>query len=156
MREGKFISKNKERWEEYLNPTNDPDELAKRFVCLIDDLGYAKTHYPGSRTTKYLNGIAANIYLSIYKDRKERSNRLKHFAGTELPLIMYRNRKTLLATFLFFIIFMTVGIFSSWQDQTLVRTVLGEAYVDMTLENIHPVAHLKSIRTATHFPCFCR
>lgn len=154
MREGKFISKNKERWEEYLNPTNDPDELAKRFVCLIDDLGYAKTHYPGSGTTKYLNGIAANIYLSIYKDRKERSNRLKHFAGTELPLIMYRNRKTLLATFLFFIIFMTVGIFSSWQDQTLVRTVLGEAYVDMTLENIQSGDPFKIYKDSNPFSMF--
>lgn len=136
MREGQFIRQNKERWDSYLFETEDPDELAKRFVYLVDDLGYAKTHYPNSNTIKYINSIAANIYMSIYKNKKERTNKLKHFATVELPLIMYRNRRTLLFTFLFFLVFMLIGIFSSWKDQSFVRGVLGDDYVDMTLTNI--------------------
>ncbi len=136
MREGQFIRQNKERWDSYLFETDDPDELAKRFVYLVDDLGYAKTHYPNSNTIKYINSIAANIYMSIYKNKKEQSNKIKHFVMVELPLIMYRNRKTLLYTFLFFLVFMLIGIFSSWKDQSFVRGVLGDDYVDMTLNNI--------------------
>ncbi|HTO16908.1 MAG TPA: stage II sporulation protein M [Edaphocola sp.] len=136
MREGLFISKNKERWDSYLENTDDPDELAKRFVYLVDDLGYAKTHYPNSNTIKYINSLAANIYIAIYKKKKANNNKFKNFILIDLPIIMYRNRKTLLYTFLFFLVFMLIGVFSSWQDQTFVRAVLGDGYVDMTIDNI--------------------
>lgn len=137
MREGQFISKNKERWDSYLESSEDPDELAKRFVYLVDDLGYAKTNYPNSNTVKYINNLAATIYISIYKKKKAQTNRLRHFVALELPMIMYRNRKTLLYTFLFFLVFLLMGIFSSWQDQSFVRGVLGDEYVDMTMNNIN-------------------
>lgn len=136
MREGQFIKKNKERWDSYLEETEDPDEMAKRFTYLVDDLGYAKTNYPFSKIVKYINGIAAGIYLSIYKNKKEKSNRFVLFFKTELPLILHHNRRVLLFAFLFFVTFMAIGIFSSWQDPTFVRGVLGDTYVNMTEDNI--------------------
>lgn len=136
MREGQFIKKNKQRWSEYEHPTEDPDELARRFTYLVDDLSYAKTFYPGSNTVRYINSLAANIYLSIYRARKERSSRVITFWTIELPQIMYRYRRTLLVSFLFFLAFLLMGIFSSMYDQTFVRAVLGDGYVDMTERNI--------------------
>ena len=61
MREGLFIKKNKDRWErlEHQVPVN-PDEMAKDFTKLVDDLAYAKTFYPTSRVTRYINSLAAN------------------------------------------------------------------------------------------------
>ncbi|MCC6186633.1 MAG: stage II sporulation protein M, partial [Chitinophagaceae bacterium] len=91
MREGQFIKQNKNRWDAYQsNPTTDPDELAKRFAYLVDDLAFAKTFYAGSNTTKYINGMAAEIYLDIYKNKKVSSHRLLTFWTTELPLIAYK------------------------------------------------------------------
>ena len=136
MREGQFIKRNKERWDSYQQETEDPDEMAKRFTYLVDDLGYAKTNYPFSKTVKYINGIAAGIYLSIYKNKKERSNRFVTFFKTELPLILHHNRRVLLFALLFFVTFMLIGIFSAWQDPTFVRGVLGDEYVNMTEDNI--------------------
>lgn len=136
MREGQFIKQNKERWDSYQQPTDDPDEMAKRFTYLVDDLGYAKTHYPFSKITKYINGIAAGIYLSIYKNKKEKSNRIVTFFSTELPLLLYHNRRVLRFALLFFLAFMLIGIFSAWQDPRFVRSVLGDGYVNMTEENI--------------------
>lgn len=136
MREGQFIKQNKERWDSYLQETEDPDEMAKRFTYLVDDLGYAKTHYPFSKIVKYINGIAAGIYLSIYKNKKEKSNRLLLFFRSELPLILYQNRKVLRFALLFFLAFMAMGAFSSWQDPTFIRSILGDSYVNMTEENI--------------------
>ena len=66
MREGQFIKKNIDRWKSYEEPADDPDEVAKRFTYLVDDLAYAKTFYPFSNTVKFINGLAALIYLSIY------------------------------------------------------------------------------------------
>jgi uncharacterized membrane protein SpoIIM required for sporulation len=136
MREGQFIKQNKERWDSYQEPTDDPDEMAKRFTYLVDDLGYAKTHYPFSKITKYINGIAAGIYLSIYRNKKEKSNRFVTFFKTELPLILYKNRRVLRFALLFFIAFVLIGIFSAWQDAKFVRGVLGDDYVNMTEDNI--------------------
>jgi uncharacterized membrane protein SpoIIM required for sporulation len=136
MREGQFIKKNKERWTAYEQSIEDPDELAKSFTNLVDDLSYAKTFYPAGNTVKYLNNLGANIYLSIYSNRREKNNRIVTFWTEELPLIMYRHRKTLLFAALFFAVFVTLGVFSSMYDQTFVRAILGDEYVDMTERNI--------------------
>ncbi len=136
MREGQFIKQNLERWENYQQPTEDPDEVAKRFTYLVDDLSYAKTFYPHGNTIKYINGIAANIYLSIYRNKKEKKHRLFSFWTSELPLVIRKHHKLLLFTFIFFISFVFLGVFSAYNDQTFVRSVLGDKYVDMTERNI--------------------
>jgi uncharacterized membrane protein SpoIIM required for sporulation len=136
MREGQFIKRNLERWEDYQQSTEDPDEVAKRFTYLVDDLSYAKTFYPNSNTIRYINGIAANIYLSIYKNKKEKKHRLITFWTTELPLVIRKHDRVFLFAFLFFIAFVLLGAFSAYNDQTFVRAVLGDEYVDMTERNI--------------------
>lgn len=137
MREGQFIKKNKERWDEYQqNPAEDPDELAKRFTYLVDDLAFSKTFYPASNTTRYINGMAAKIYLDIYKNKKEKSHRFITFWTIELPLIMYRYRRILLFSFIFFMVFLILGIAASAIDPDFIKMVLGPEYVEMTEQNI--------------------
>lgn len=136
MREGQFIKRNIDRWKNYQEPTEDPDEVAKRFMHLVDDLSYAKTFYPFSNTIRYINGLAANIFMSIYRNKKEKKNRITHFFSTELPLTVRRHHRTLLFTLLFFLLFIAIGVFSGMQEQTFVRAVLGDSYVDMTERNI--------------------
>ena len=43
----------------------DPDRLAELFVEVTDDLSYAQTFYPGSKTTRYLNGLAAEVHRPV-------------------------------------------------------------------------------------------
>lgn len=136
MREGQFIKENLKRWENYQQPTENPDEVAKRFTYLVDDLSYAKTFYPHGNTSRYINSIAANIYLSIYKNKKEKKQRFFTFWTTELPLIIKKYHRTLLFTLLLFLAFVAIGVFSAWQDPSFVRAILGDRYVDMTERNI--------------------
>jgi uncharacterized membrane protein SpoIIM required for sporulation len=143
MREGQFIKRNLERWQSYQHQTDDPDEVARQFTYLVDDLSYAKTFYPKSNTIRYINSIAANIYLSIYKNKKEKGNRFVRFWKEDLPLAIRRNHRIMLFAFLFFVAFIIIGVFSAYLDQTFVRAVLGDGYVDMTEQNIangHPFA----------------
>ena len=73
MREARFIKKNVDKWNRYQHEeTKDPDEMADRFVTLLDDLSYAKTFYPRSKVTRWINGIAAGIYQSIYQNKKHK------------------------------------------------------------------------------------
>lgn len=137
MREGHFIKKNKDRWERIQNgEVTDADEVAKDFTRLVDDLAYAKTFYPTGRVTQYINALASRIYLSIYQNRKEESNRIVQFWKFDVPLTVRRHHLTILFAFVLFMIFFAVGFFSSSQDQTFVRDVLGDGYVDMTENNI--------------------
>ena len=132
-----FIKKNADKWNRYQHqPTNNPDETAERFVNLIDDLSYAKTFYPKSKVTRWVNGIAAGIYQSIYQNKKEKYSRIFQFWKFELPLLFKRYHRIFLFTTAVFICFVAIGVFSSMQNEEFVRGVLGDGYVDMTEENI--------------------
>jgi len=137
MREALFLKQNKERWQQYERmPSSDPDELAERFVQLTDDLAYARTFYPKSKTVNYLNGLASHFHLAIYKNRKEKNNRFIDFWVTELPLTLARYQRQLLYAFLFFMVFFLIGWLSARYDENFVRLILGDEYVNMTIENI--------------------
>ena len=137
MREGLFLKKNIDKWKKYqAEMPSDPDEMAHRFNDLVNDLGYSKTFYPQSKVTQYLNGLASKIYLSIYKNKKEDGSRIWKFWKTELPLIVRKHHRSLLYAFLIFILFATLAAFSAANDETFVRGVLGDGYVDMTEDNI--------------------
>jgi len=137
LREGLFIKKNKDRWERVeQTPTTNPDEMATDFIQLVDDLAYAKTFYPTSKVTRYINKLASRIYLGIYQNRKERSNRLSQFFKHDVPETMSRHLWVMLFSLCVFLLFFAVGFFSSIHDDTFVRQVLGDDYVNMTERNI--------------------
>lgn len=137
MREALFIKKNRERWlKNQQTPAEDADEMAKDFTQLVDDLAYAKTFYPSSKVTRYINSEASKIYLSIYKNRKEESNRLVTFWKYDLPLTIRKHHKVVFFVFIVFLIFFSIGFFVSQQDEGVARDFFGDRYVDKTLENI--------------------
>jgi uncharacterized membrane protein SpoIIM required for sporulation len=137
LREGLFLKKNIEKWKQYqYEATTDPDEMAQQFTELVNDLGYAKTYYPQSKVTQYLNGLASKIYLGIYRNKREEGSRIARFWRTELPLVVYRHRRELLLSFIVFTVFAIMAAFSSAHDETFVRGILGDGYVEMTEENI--------------------
>jgi len=157
MREAAFIKQNKEKWNEietqgYSNP--DADDLADNFIELTDDLSYARTFYPNSQTEKYLNRLTSKYFIGIYKYRKGESGRFFRFWKEELPEVMYRQRKNMLYSFLFFMLGIVIGVFSASQDDSFVRLILGDSYVNMTLQNIDkgdPMAVYKSSDSAPMF-----
>lgn len=141
MREAAFVKKNKEKWQLfedalYKKTTLSPDKLSNLYVELTDDLSYAKTFYPKGNTLVYLNSIASIAHQKIYKTKKESKNRFISFFKTEFPLSFYKHQKQLLIAFVVFAFFSLVGAFSSANDIDFVRLILGDSYVNMTLENI--------------------
>jgi uncharacterized membrane protein SpoIIM required for sporulation len=141
MKEAAFVKQNKKRWEEFetiVKSQNSvsPDRLAELFIQITDDLSFSRTKYPESRTTTYLNGLAGKIHLEIYKNKKEDKNRFANFWKVEVPQAIYESRKQLLYAFIIFIVAGLMGVVSAAHDDTFVRLILGDDYVNMTLENI--------------------
>ena len=137
MREALFLRQNQARWHQYESePATNPDELAARFVALTDDLAYAQTFYPASSTTAYLNTLTGNLHQTIYKNKAEARGRFGQFWLRELPLVVSRHQRVLAWTLAFFLLCTALGALSAAYDDTFVRSILGDEYVNKTLENI--------------------
>jgi len=141
MREIAFIKQNKEKWLDIEQVVlgkikKNPDDLSSLYINLTNDLSFSQTYYPKSKTTVYLNYLSSQIFQKIYKTKRIEQNRLKAFFMKEVPLIMYEYRKYLLLAFLVFAMFTTIGAISTHYDLDFVKLILGEDYVNQTLENI--------------------
>ncbi|PWN68175.1 hypothetical protein C1631_015820 [Chryseobacterium phosphatilyticum] len=141
MREVYFIKQNKEKWlgiEQVIDGKikKNPDDLSSLYINLINDLSFAQTYYPKSNTTIYLNHLSSQIFQKIYKTKRVEENRMIYFFKTEIPLLVYQYRRYLMYAFLFFILFTSIGVISAIYDKEFANIILGEDYVNQTIENI--------------------
>lgn len=113
-----------------------PDAIAEAYTELTGDLAFAQTHYPGKRVTLYLNALCAQLHNAIYQTRREKWSRLWKFWAREVPLTMWQSRRLLLASLLIAVVGVVVGAVSQMIDPEFCRVILGDSYVDMTLDNI--------------------
>jgi uncharacterized membrane protein SpoIIM required for sporulation len=140
MRETKFIAQNKDKWSRFEHvlkeKQKDPEELSNLFMELSDDLSYSRTFYPNRSVRVYLNGLAQKVFYSIYRNKKGRLKKFWLFWREDIPQILFESRFDLLLSFLIFILSISIGVFSSMMDPEFCRSILGDGYVDMTIENI--------------------
>lgn len=141
MREAAFIQRNQARWqrlEQVLGGMDglSGDEVSDLYIQLNDDLSYARTFYPTGKLPDYLNGLAVRLHHHIYRNRRTPRGRFITFWRDEVPLAMAATRRQLLISFVVFATAMLVGAISARHDPTFVRLIMGDGYVDMTLDNI--------------------
>lgn len=157
MRETLFIKRNKERWEGVsIQTTSDPDELTDNYLQLLDDLAYAQTFYPRSKTKQYLNEKAAEFYNKIYSNRKERIAALFDFFKVELPIAIRQNHRQLLYALCFFSVFVLIGIISAIYESGFLSAILGPGYVEMTKDNIQRGDPFGVYKDGNYFIMFMR
>ena len=155
MREALFLRQNQARWQQYeARPAANPDDLAARFVALTDDLAYAQTFYPESPTTAYLNTLTGQLHQALYKNKSEARGRFGRFWTHELPLVVDRHHATLAWALAFFALCTAFGALSAAYDDTFVRSILGDEYVNRTLENIRRGDPMAVYKGADEAPMF--
>jgi uncharacterized membrane protein SpoIIM required for sporulation len=141
MREAAFINRNKAKWQRLEKAAEGLDKLSADeandlYIELTDDLSYARTFYPKSNVTSYLNGVSARVHQMLHRNERTDRNRFVTFWTTEVPLAMARTRTALLISAIIFGTCLGIGIISAMHDSTFVRLMLGDEYVNMTIENI--------------------
>ncbi|HVO75934.1 MAG TPA: stage II sporulation protein M [Ignavibacteriaceae bacterium] len=159
MREAAFLKKNADKWKKFElllaeKGLKEPDSLAGLLIQLTDDLSYARTFYPGSKSLAYLNSLAANVHQKIYKNKKEEKRRIVTFWKSDLPLLFYKYRDLLLISFAVFFLSFLIGMVSTANDTKFARLILGDSYVNMTIENIEkgdPMAVYKKMNEVDMF-----
>ena len=141
MREVAFIKQNKAKWQQFesviqQNSFDNPDEISKLYMQLVNDLAFAQTYYKKSKLVVYLNDLTIKVFQKIYKTKRKEEHQIRDFFLIEVPLIVYQYRRYILYAFVFFIISVLIGVVSASNDQTFTRLILGDAYVNETLQNI--------------------
>ena len=141
MKEVTFIRQNISKWrgaEIVVETAGDSDatELADTYIDVSSDLAFAQTHYPESKITVYLNNLASALHNEIYRSDRYRWSRLLTFWTDEVPRTMWEARRELFLSFVIFVVSAFVGFFSQMLDPEFCRIILGDGYVDMTLQNI--------------------
>ncbi|MDR0230059.1 MAG: stage II sporulation protein M [Flavobacteriaceae bacterium] len=141
MREIAFIKQNKTKWLEYEdvvfnNRVQTPDYLATMYLQIMNDLSYAQSFYPKSKVTQYLNHLSVQTYQKIYKTKRVEQNRIIYFFKTEVPLLVHEYRRYLFFAVFIFLLIVSIGFLSAANDMEFIRLILGDRYVDTTLENI--------------------
>jgi uncharacterized membrane protein SpoIIM required for sporulation len=159
VKEITFLKQNADKWQKFestlsLKTGANPDLVADLFIQLTDDLSYARTNYPNSKATRYLNSLASKAHQQIYKNKKEKKSRILYFWKYELPLLFKQAHRELLYSFLISLAAALIGAISAAHDDDFVRLILGDTYVNQTLENISkgdPLAVYKSIDSGSMF-----
>ena len=141
MKEVTFIRQNIEKWrsaELVVDAVGETEatQLADTYIDVISDLAFAQTHYPESKITRYLNNLASALHNEIYRSQRYRWSRLVTFWTDEVPRTMWEARRELLTSFIIFLASALVGMLSQLFDPEFCRIILGDNYVDMTLQNI--------------------
>jgi uncharacterized membrane protein SpoIIM required for sporulation len=141
MRERQFVEQNKDKWERFEAFADgriqaSPEELSELYARITDDLSYARTYYGRRSIRVYLNNLAQKVYLSLHKQRSDSAHPFVHFWTHDLPFALFRARKELNISLLFFLLSMAIGVLSSIHDPDFPAVILGEDYVTMTEENI--------------------
>ncbi|HLR38184.1 MAG TPA: stage II sporulation protein M [Chitinophagaceae bacterium] len=141
MREASFVERNKEKWSKIEtnikhNLSTSPDKLADDYIQLTNDLAYAQTFYPNSKTREYLNELSIYAHQSIFKDQKNTKNQFVYFFTDDIPHTVYQFRRPILYSFLITLAAAIIGLVSAHYDTDFVRLILGNAYVDQTIANI--------------------
>jgi uncharacterized membrane protein SpoIIM required for sporulation len=141
MRKILFLKNNKEKWKKYEDvlkneKTAGPVELTNMLIDITDDLGYAQTHYPDTDVEIYLNNLASRIHQSIYKNKRYGEKIIRNFFLETVPNIVWKNKKYLLYSLIAFVLAAVLGFFSEILYPDYVRLILGDYYVDSTIERI--------------------
>ncbi len=140
MKETSFIEQNKQKWNRfeqlYASKSNDPEELSDLYMDITDDLSYAQTFYRRRTVRVYLNQLAQKVYTGVHKQKGESFRKFLSVWHTSLPLEIYRSRKNLLFALVAFLIYAAIGAVTTYMDPDFPRVVMGDGYVEMTLENI--------------------
>ncbi|MAP55032.1 stage II sporulation protein M [Altibacter sp.] len=159
MREAAFAKQNKDKWLRFESVLRNnvqihPDELSALYLEITDHLSYAQTFYPQSNTLQYLNGLSVLAHQKIYKTKRESRSRFITFYTQEFPLFFSSYHKQLLIAFITFLLFSLIGAYSAATDGNFVRLILGDGYVNMTLNNIEkgdPMAVYKDMNELNMF-----
>lgn len=141
MREIQFLQHNADKWKSFgtlirARKKSRPDQVAELSIELTDDLSSAHAFYPKSKITAYLNGLTAKFHQAVFRNKKEERRRPVTFWPEEQTRLFRAYWWKALVSLAVFAAAVLTGMVPSANHDGFVRFILGDGYVNMTLNNI--------------------
>jgi len=158
MKETSFIEQNKEKWRRFQDlaarKEGNPEEIADLYSDITDDLSYAQTFYNRRTVRVYLNQIAQGIHNLVHKERSESLRKFFTVWRVSLPIEIYRSRRHLLFALCIFLFWVILGAVTTHFNPDFPRVIMGDGYVDMTIDNISKGNPLKVYESESQLNMF--
>lgn len=159
MKQALFVQKNQKKWEEFEKQLKHrkslaADDLSYIYVHLTEDLAFAKARYQNSQVYQYLNQLTLKAHNLLYRNKPQERSKFLRFWTNDVPKELNRAYPYIGYAFLIMMTGVSIGWLSAANDETFIRLILGDSYVDMTLENIkkgNPMAVYESMGEASMF-----
>ncbi|MBX7151379.1 stage II sporulation protein M [bacterium] len=114
----------------------DLSEMVRLYRSISADYAYAKANYPYDRVVIELNTLMGKAHAVIYGSQPFRWKKLSDFFFSEFPNMFRHHFRFSLCAFLIFLVAAIFAFIGSLSNPQLPQYILGDYYVNMTLENI--------------------
>ncbi|HCN04819.1 MAG TPA: hypothetical protein DIS79_04300 [Bacteroidetes bacterium] len=141
MRESAFVQQRQDRWREIEHDlsrvrSTNPDRLAEDYIELTDDLAIATAQFPQSRAISYLHRIAARAHAAVVRNRRTKFSDVIRWLVYTVPITVSRTQRHLFFSLCLSLIVGIASAYAAVQDDEILRSIMGDGYVDMTADNI--------------------
>jgi len=160
MNYDRFIQEREADWKELSNilgkiraggikklSRDELSRLGKLYRTATSHLAAARTYFPSSDASRYLNHLVAQAHASIYRSQALNLKDIIHLFSREIPAVFQRRIGYIALAFALFAGASAVGFFGCYIEEDLPRIIVGDKYIDKTEENIasgDPVAIYKT------------
>lgn len=115
---------------------NDLKHLGRLYRAATSHLAAARTYFPSSDATRYLNQLVAQAHASIYRPQSLKLSNLFDLFSREVPLVFRRRIGYVALAFAIFAGSAMAGFLGCYFEEELPRIMVGDKYIDKTEENI--------------------
>lgn len=161
MREEDFIAANQQVWDNLQSLAEKAKirgfrdftgeelrELHSGYTRASSDLAFAQTHYPGSTTTSYLNGLVAAAYAQVYTSKPRRAHRVVKFLVSDYPRLVRARAHEIALAAAVFIATSSLGFVLPFTNPRLSRSLLPEGFRETIVDQLEKgqtISHVKGI-----------
>lgn len=118
-------------------PEEDVADMIRLYRAVCADYAYARAHYPYDRVVVELTGLVGRAHKRIYGSKPFRWSVAWSFFARDFPELVRQNRRPIAMAATAFALSAVFAFVGSLENPDLSRHVLGEAYVDATLDHIN-------------------
>jgi uncharacterized membrane protein SpoIIM required for sporulation len=115
------------------------DELSRfgrLYRAATSHLAAARTYFPSSDASRYLNQLVAQAHASIYRSQSLSLKNIVHLFSREIPAVVRRRIRYIALAFALFAGAGAAGFLGCYIEEDLPRIVVGDKYIDKTEGNI--------------------
>jgi uncharacterized membrane protein SpoIIM required for sporulation len=112
------------------------NQLGRLYRIATSHLAAARTYFPSSEVTRYLNQLVAQAHASIYRPQTLNIKSVFRLFSQEIPAVFRRRIGYITLAFGVFSGAALAGFLGCYFEEDLPRIIVGDKYMDKTEENI--------------------